>query len=138
MDNNLSKHTDKNTPLFVLHNDIYICKIVNIINPNTIKIVFKPNEIYMKFIIKLNNISLYNDNMTNNKALEYLYNLLTGYSDYKNMKDVLNNNNILCDIKVLYFDKNYNLICELYKNNKRVSQIMLESNLVKKYEKYEK
>jgi len=139
MDNNIiSKHTDKNTPLFQLNGNTYICKIVNIVSPNIIKVVFKPYDTYIKVNIKLNNIELYNDNNLNDKAFKYLCNLLI--DNYNNLDNnlifILNNKDHIYNLNVLYFDKNGYLICDLYKNlndNSSISDLMILSNFVKKY-----
>lgn len=136
MDNNLNKHTDKNTPLFYINGNNYICKIVNIVSPNIIKVVFKPYDTYIKVNLKINNIMLYNDDEINIKAVKYLYYLLTGNEEGENnnMIHYFNNNDILFTMIVLYFDKEGYIIADLYDNkNKTISQLMLESQNVKKY-----
>jgi len=136
MDNNLNKHTDKNTPLFYINGNNYICKIVNIISPNIIKVVFKPNDTYIKVNLKINNIMLYNNDEINIKGIKYLYHLLTGNEEkeYNNMIDFFNNNDILFTMIVLYFDKEGYIIADLYDDkNKTISELMLESSNVKKY-----
>ena len=70
-----------------------------------------------------------------NEELQYLYYLLTENEDYHNMLHFFNNNDVLLTMIVLYFDKEGYLIADLYdnKNNKTISQLMLESEKVKKY-----
>ena len=134
-DFSITKHTDKNTPLFFINGNNYLCKVVNIIAPNIIKVVFKPLDTYIKVKLKINNITLQDNNDINNEALEYLYYLLTENKDYDNMIHFFNNNDVLLTMIVLYFDKEGYLIADLYdnKNNKTISQLMLESDRVKKY-----
>ena len=134
-DFSISKHTDKNTPLFFINGNNYLCKVVNIIAPNIIKVVFKPYDTYIKVKLKINNITLQDNNDINNEALHYLYYLLTENEDYHNMIHFFNNNDVLLTMIVLYFDKEGFLIADLYdnKNNKTISQLMLESERVKKY-----
>ena len=134
-DFSISKHTDKNTPLFFINGNNYLCKVVNIIAPNIIKVVFKPYDTYIKVKLKINNITLQDNNDINNEALHYLYYLLTENEDYHNMIHFFNNNDVLLTMIVLYFDKEGFLINDLYdnKNNKTISQLMLESERVKKY-----
>lgn len=134
-DFSITKHTDKNTPLFFINGNNYLCKVVNIIAPNIIKVVFKPHDTYIKVKLKINNITLQDNNDINNEALQYLYYLLTENEDYHNMIHFFNNNDVLLTMIVLYFDKEGFLIADLYdnKNNKTISQLMLESEKVKKY-----
>tara|TARA_B110001450_G_scaffold127945_1_gene120353 strand:+ start:6694 stop:7110 length:417 start_codon:yes stop_codon:yes gene_type:complete len=136
-DFNISKHTDKNTRLFFINGNNYLCKVVNIISPNILKVVFKPYDTYIKINLKINNIELYNDDDVNITAFNYLYYLLTANKNYDNMIHFFNNNDILLTMIVLYFDKEGYLIADLYdnKNNKTISQLMLESGNVKKYSK---
>jgi len=131
----ITKHTDKNTPLFFINGNNYLCKVVNIVAPNIIKVVFKPYDTYIKVLLKINNITLQDNNNINNEALQYLYYLLTENEDYHNMIHFFNNNDVLLTMIVLYFDKEGYLIADLYdnKNNKTISQLMLESETVKKY-----
>jgi|TARA_Y100000389_G_C17398562_1_gene483999 hypothetical protein len=134
-DFSISKHTDKNTPLFFINGNNYLCKVVNIIAPNIIKVVFKPHDTFIKVKLKINNITLQDNNDINNEALQYLYYLLTENEDYHNMIHFFNNNDVLLSMIVLYFDKEGFLIADLFdnKNNKTISQLMLESERVKKY-----
>lgn len=134
-DFSITKHTDKNTPLFFINGNNYLCKVVNIVAPNIIKVVFKPHDTYIKVKLKINNITLQDNNDINNEALQYLYYLLTENEDYHNMIHFFNNNDVLLTMIVLYFDKEGYLIADLYdnKNNKTISQLMLESEKVKKY-----
>ena len=132
---NISKHTDKNTPLFFINGNNYLCKVVNIIAPNIIKVVFKPHDTFIKVKLKINNITLQDNNNINNEAFNYLYYLLTANTNYDNMIHFFNNNDVLLTMIVLYFDKEGYLIADLFdnKNNKTISQLMLESGNVKKY-----
>jgi hypothetical protein len=132
---NISKHTDKNTPLFFINGNNYLCKVVNIIAPNIIKVVFKPHDTFIKVKLKINNITLQDNNNINNEAFNYLYYLLTANTNYDNMIHFFNNNDVLLTMIVLYFDKEGYLIADLYdnNNNKTISQLMLESGNVKKY-----
>jgi hypothetical protein len=132
---NISKHTDKNTPLFFINGNNYLCKVVNIIAPNIIKVVFKPHDTFIKVKLKINNITLQDNNDINNEAFNYLYYLLTANTNYDNMIHFFNNNDVLLTMIVLYFDKEGYLIADLYdnNNNKTISQLMLESGNVKKY-----
>ena len=139
MDININKHTDKNTPLFFINGNNYICKIVNIIQPNIIKVVFKPFDTYIKVNLKINNLVLYDDNSKNDEALHYLFYLLTKtkFTNYNNIVHYFNNNDIIFTMIALYFDKEGYLIADIYDNmnNKTISQLMLESETVKKYSK---
>ena len=103
-DFSISKHTDKNNPLFFINGNNYLCKVVNIIAPNIIKVVFKPHDTFIKVKLKINNITLQDNNDINNEALQYLYYLLTENEDYHNMIHFFNNNDVLLSMIVLYFD----------------------------------
>tara|TARA_B100001142_G_C14291801_1_gene639281 strand:+ start:683 stop:1105 length:423 start_codon:yes stop_codon:yes gene_type:complete len=133
----ITKHTDKNTPLFLINGNNYICKIVNIIQPNIIKVVFKPYDTYIKVNLKINNLVLYKDNTINDKGFKFLFYLLTNtqFDNYNNVIHYFNNNDIIFTMIALYFDKEGYLIADIYddKKNKTISQLMLESETVKKY-----
>ena len=138
--NDISKHIDKNTPLFYLNNKNFKAKVVNIIAPNILKIIIEVNNTYIKLDLKLNNVSC--NNLNYSKALNYLCTLIINdYNnnekedfDISNIKDIFNNINIFINIHIKYFDKSGYIISDAYKINDiiSISEHMINSKLVNK------
>lgn len=138
--NDISKHIDKNTPLFYLNNKNFKAKVVNIIAPNILKIIIEVNNTYIKLHLKLNNVSC-NNNLNYSKALNYLCSLIMNdcinnedLINILDIKDIFNNINIFINIHIKYFDKSGCIICDAYKINDiiSISEHMINSKLVNK------
>lgn len=126
-DKNLDKHTDKNTSLFNINYKNFIGKVVNILSGNKIRVIINIDNNYLKFNIILN--KTLDINIIGSK--DRLYNLITNDDDIENIYFILNNSNYLVNLTTYYFDKEGNIVADVYKNETLLSDILINENFLK-------
>jgi hypothetical protein len=126
-DKNLDKHTDKNTSLFNINYKNFTTKVVNILSGNKIRVIINIDNNYLKFNVILN--KTLDVNIIGSK--ERLYNLITNDDDIENIYFILNNSNYLVNLTTYYFDKEGNIVADVYKNQTLLSYILINENLLK-------
>lgn len=126
-DKNLDKHTDKNTSLFNINYKNFIGKVVNILSGNKIRVIINIDNNYLKFNVILNKtLDIY---IIGSK--DRLYNLITNNDDIENIYFILNNSNYLVNLTTYYFDKEGNIVADVYKNETLLSDILINENFLK-------
>ena len=124
------RNSNKNTKKFTLENQIKICKVVDVYDGDTCRVVFNLNNQLNKWTIRMNGYdtpemrpsrSLENRDEIKKKAIES--------RDY--LKSLIMNENQLVYIHCGEFDKYGRLLGEIYVNKddeKSVNQLMVENN----------
>ena len=129
-DKNLDVHTDKNTDLFNINNKKFICKVVNILSGNKIRVIININNNYLKFNIILNNTI--DNNITSSR--ERLYNIITNNDDISNIYYILNNHSYTVELYTYYFNKEGCILADVYLHtckNKSLSDILISEKFLK-------
>lgn len=126
-DKNLDKHTDKNTSLFNINYKKFTGKVVNILSGNKIRVIINIDNNYLKFNVILNRTLDLNIIGSKNR----LYNLITNDDEIENIYFILNNKNYLVNLTTYYFDKDGNIVADVYKNGILLSDILINENFLK-------
>lgn len=126
-DKNLDKHTDKNTSLFNINYKKFTGKVVNILSGNKIRVIINIDNNYLKFNVLLNRTLDLNIIGSKNR----LYNLITNDDEIENIYFILNNKNYLVNLTTYYFDKDGNIVADVYKNGILLSDILINENFLK-------
>jgi endonuclease YncB( thermonuclease family) len=142
--NEFKKYDDR-TPIFSLNGKNTLCRVIDILDGDTIKIIIPLFDNFYKFSVRLNGIDtceLKSNNEENKKlgikAKVRLTELICNENislDKNELKKLLNNNVFLIYVKCYNFDKYGRLLCDISKtNNSRCfSDILLEEKLAYKY-----
>jgi hypothetical protein len=126
-DKNLDKHTDKNTSLFNINYKKFTGKVVNILSGNKIRVIINIDNNYLKFNVILNRTLDLNIIGSKNR----LYNLITNDNEIENIYFILNNKNYLVNLTTYYFDKDGNIVADIYKNETLLSDVLINENFLK-------
>jgi len=126
-DKNLYKHTDKNTSLFNINYKKFTGKVVNILSGNKIRVIINIDNNYLKFNVILNRTLDQNIIGSKNR----LYNLITNDDEIENIYFILNNKNYLVNLSTYYFDKDGNIVADVYKNGTLLSDILINEKFLK-------
>jgi|UniRef100_A0A6C0JTS0 hypothetical protein len=126
-DKNLDKHTDKNTSLFNINYKKFTGKVVNILSGNKIRVIINIDNNYLKFNVILNRTLDQNIIGSKNR----LYNLITNDDEIENIYFILNNKNYLVNLSTYYFDKDGNIVADVYKNGTLLSDILINEKFLK-------
>ncbi len=126
-DKNLDKHTDKNTSLFNINYKKFTGKVVNILSGNKIRVIINIDNYYLKFNVILNRTLDVNIIGSKNR----LYNLITNDDEIENIYFILNNKNYLVNLTTYYFDKDGNIVADVYKNETLLSDILISEKFLK-------
>ena len=126
-DKNLDKHTDKNTSLFNINYKKFTGKVVNILSGNKIRVIINIDNNYLKFNIILNRTLDVNIIGSKNR----LYNLITNDDEIENIYFILNNKNYLVNLTTYYFDKDGNIVADVYKNGILLADILINEKFLK-------
>lgn len=126
-DKNLDKHTDKNTSLFNINYKKFTGKVVNILSGNKIRVIINIDNNYLKFNVILNRTLDVNIIGSKNR----IYNLITNDDEIENIYFILNNKNYLVNLTTYYFDKDGNIVADVYKNETLLSDILINENFLK-------
>jgi endonuclease YncB( thermonuclease family) len=142
------------TPFFSLNGISCFCRIIDILDGDTVTVILPINDIYYKFIIRLNGIDTCETKSKDQsirdlgmKAKKYIFELLCNKNNIimtidinicskKDIKTFLNENLILCYIKCHNFDKFGRTLADLYLNSTEdisLSQILLNKKLAYPY-----
>ena len=142
--NEFKKYDDR-TPIFSLNGINTLCRVIDILDGDTIKIIIPLFDNFYKFSVRLNGIDtceLKSNNEENKKlgikAKVRLTELICNENillDKNELKKLLNNNVFLIYVKCYNFDKYGRLLCDISKNNKSkyFSDILIEEKLAYKY-----
>ena len=126
---------DHNTPIFTLENKIKLCKVVDIYDGDSCKVVFDHNGILNKWNIRMNgydspeirpSLKLKNRDEIKKKAIEA--------KEY--LKSLIMNENQLVYLKCSKFDKYGRLLGDIFINkddNESVNEIMIASEYAYEY-----
>lgn len=120
---------DKNTKAFNFDGLNCMCRVIDITDGDTIKVIINFKNDYYKLIVRLNNIDTCEtkSKCEENKqkgldAKKRIFNLITGKTidvvDKKYIKNELNDNCYLCYIKCYDFDKYGRVLADIYSNEK--------------------
>jgi endonuclease YncB( thermonuclease family) len=120
---------DKNTKAFNFDGLNCMCRVIDITDGDTIKVIINFKNDYYKLIIRLNNIDTCEtkSKCEENKqkgldAKKRIFNLITGKTidvvDKKYIKNELNDICYLCYIKCYDFDKYGRVLADIYSNEK--------------------
>jgi len=120
---------DKNTKAFNFDGLNCMCRVIDITDGDTIKVIINFKNDYYKLIIRLNNIDTCEtkSKCEENKqkgldAKKRIFNLITGKTidivDKKYIKNELNDNCYLCYIKCYDFDKYGRVLADIFSNEK--------------------
>jgi endonuclease YncB( thermonuclease family) len=138
---------DKNTKAFNFDGINCQCRIIDITDGDTVKVIINFKNDYYKIIVRLNNIDTCETKSkceeNKNKGLDAkkrIYNLITGKTidivDKKIIKNELNDNCYLCYIKCYDFDKYGRVLADIYSNEKSsdsFSSILINEKLAYTY-----
>ncbi len=134
---------DKNTKAFNFDGLNCMCRVIDITDGDTIKVIINFKNDYYKLIVRLNNIDTCEtkSKCEENKqkgldAKKRIFNLITGKTidivDKKYIKNELNDNCYLCYIKCYDFDKYGRVLADIYlneKSNDSFSSILINEKL---------
>jgi endonuclease YncB( thermonuclease family) len=120
---------DKNTKAFNFDGLNCMCRVIDITDGDTIKVIINFKNDYYKLIVRLNNIDTCEtkSKCEENKqkgldAKKRIFNLITGKTidivDKKYIKNELNDNCYLCYIKCYDFDKYGRVLADIFSNEK--------------------
>ena len=120
---------DKNTNAFSFDGLNCICRVIDVTDGDTVKVIINFKNDYYKIIVRLNNIdtcetrSKCEENKQKGlEAKKRVFNLITGKTidiiDKKYIKNELNENCYLCYIKCYDFDKYGRVLADIYSNEK--------------------
>jgi endonuclease YncB( thermonuclease family) len=120
---------DNNTNLFTFDGLNCVCRVIDITDGDTIKVIINFKNDYYKIIVRLNNIDTCEtrSKCEENKqkgldAKKRVFNLITGKTidnvDKKYIKKELNENCYLTYIKCYDFDKYGRVLADIYSNEK--------------------
>jgi endonuclease YncB( thermonuclease family) len=120
---------DKNTNAFSFDGLNCVCRVIDITDGDTVKVIINFKNDYYKIIVRLNNIdtcetrSKCEENKQKGlEAKKRVFNLITGKTidiiDKKYIKNELNENCYLCYIKCYDFDKYGRVLADIYSNEK--------------------
>jgi endonuclease YncB( thermonuclease family) len=120
---------DKNTKAFNFDGLNCMCRVIDITDGDTIKVIINFKNDYYKLIVRLNNIDTCEtkSKCEENKqkgldAKKRIFNLITGkiidVVDKKYIKNELNDNCYICYIKCYDFDKYGRVLADIYSNEK--------------------
>ena len=138
---------DKNTNLFSFNGLNCVCRVIDITDGDTIKVIINFKDEYYKIIVRLNNIdtcetkSKCEENKQKGlEAKKRVFNLITGKTidivDKKYIKNELNDNCYLAYIKCYDFDKYGRVLADIYSNEKSAdsfSSILINEKLAYVY-----
>ena len=120
---------DKNTKAFNFDGLNCMCRVIDITDGDTIKVIINFKNDYYKLIVRLNNIDTCEtkSKCEENKqkgldAKKRIFNLITGKTidvvDKKYIKNELNDNCYICYIKCYDFDKYGRVLADIFSNEK--------------------
>jgi len=120
---------EKNTNAFSFDGLNCVCRVIDVTDGDTVKVIINFKNDYYKIIVRLNNIdtcetrSKCEENKQKGlEAKKRVFNLITGKTidivDKKYIKNELNENCYLCYIKCYDFDKYGRVLADIYLNEK--------------------
>ena len=132
---NKLKLADKNTPVFTLEGDMKLCKVVDIYDGDTIKVVFMDNNRINKWNIRMEGYD--SPEMRPSRKLENRDEIKKKAIEAKNyLKSLIMNENQLVYLKCGKFDKYGRLLGYVYINEEdteSVNEMMIKNNHAYEY-----
>jgi len=141
------EHNDKNTKDFNFNDYVNYCRVINILDGDTIKVIINVFGNFYKITLRLNGIDCCETKSKNQdnkdlgiKAKLRLFNIITNKeitNDKKEIKKELNNNTYLIWGKFLDFDKYGRVLADIYKNKDdtlSISEILINEKLAYYYD----
>ncbi len=120
------ENVDNTIPIFSLNGNEYICKVVNIYDGDSCKVVFRFNGELTRWTIRIAHIDTPEIRTKNDVEKKLAY----------EVRDFLRNLILdkIVNIKCLDFDKYGRLLGEITYNDKLISDVLMEKGYAKKYE----
>ena len=132
---NKLKLADKNTPVFTLEGDMKLCKVVDIYDGDTIKVVFMDNNRINKWNIRMEGYD--SPEMRPSRKLENRDEIKKKAIEAKNyLKSLIMNENQLVYLKCGKFDKYGRLLGYVYikeDDTESVNEMMIKNNHAYEY-----
>lgn len=132
---NKLKQADKTTPVFTLEGDMKLCKVVDIYDGDTIKVVFMDNNRINKWNIRMEGYD--SPEMRPSRKLENRDEIKKKAVEAKNyLKSLIMNENQLVYLKCGKFDKYGRLLGYVYINQddtESVNEMMIKNNHAYEY-----
>lgn len=129
------KQADKSTPVFTLEGDMKLCKVVDIYDGDTIKVVFMDNNRINKWNIRMEGYD--SPEMRPSRKLENRDEIKKKAVEAKNyLKSLIMNENQLVYLKCGKFDKYGRLLGYVYINQddtESVNEMMIKNNHAYEY-----
>ena len=129
------KQADKSTPVFTLEGDMKLCKVVDIYDGDTIKVVFMDNNRINKWNIRMEGYD--SPEMRPSRKLENREEIKKKAVEAKNyLKSLIMNENQLVYLKCGKFDKYGRLLGYVYINQddtESVNEMMIKNNHAYEY-----
>ncbi len=129
------KLCDKKTPKFSIDGQMKLCKVVDIYDGDSCRVVFKNNNILNKWNVRMNGYD--SPEIRPSKKLENRDEIKKKAIEAKNyLKSLIMNENQLVNLKCFDFDKYGRLLGEIYINKtdtESVNDLMIKNNYAYEY-----
>ena len=134
----LKKLTRKDIGLFTLNNKITIGKVIQVVSPLDFQMIIGLDNVMFRFHCKLSNTEIISDKKINyiNKFIDMTTDCSCSNNELSEteLQKLVDKNEKLLNVKCGNFDKNGNLLVELYEfnNKKSIQELLTDLKILKK------